>query len=346
MRWLSDEAIAHLRRVATWPDLTETKYLRREELGRGGMGTVYLAEDTLLGRSVALKVVGAAGGDAETARRMLLEARIIARLEHPGIVPVHDVGSLPDGRMFYVMKRVDGRRLDELAKGAPLAERLRIFQRICEAVAFAHAHGVIHRDLKPENVMVGPFGEVLVMDWGVAKVIDGAPAALALEPASSPPTDTGTADGTIIGTLAYMAPEQAEGRRDAIDRRSDVYALGAILYFLLTGRPPFQGRDAESRAHGASRAEPRPLRQWVADLPRPLEAVVVKAMAVAPCDRYQSAEELVSETARFLDRARVLAHRESLFERAGRFFARYRGPIFLILAYLFMRTLLIFYGRR
>ncbi len=175
MRWLSDETVRHLKRVAEWPDLGETKYRPLEELGRGGMATVYLAEDTVLGRRVALKVVSTAAARPEIVERMRAEARVIARLEHPGIVPVHDAGTLPDGRVYYAMKRVDGKRLDQLAGGMALPERLRAFQRICEAVAFAHAHGVVHRDLKPENVMIGPFGEVLVMDWGVARVLaDGA----------------------------------------------------------------------------------------------------------------------------------------------------------------------------
>src|SRR5262245_22983272 len=198
------------------------------------MGTVFLAEDRVLGRKVALKVVGAGAASPEIAARTLREARIIARLEHPGIVTVHDAGTLPDGRMFYAMKRVDGRRLDELAPQVSLAERLRAFQRVCETVAFAHAHGVLHRDLKPENVMAGPFGEVLVLDWGVAKLLelpDGAPRE------GAPAAPSATAEGTILGTLAYMAPEQAEGMPDRVGVASDVYALGAILYFLMTLRP-------------------------------------------------------------------------------------------------------------
>jgi len=166
----SDRALDRLRQVAQWPDLTGTRYELQGEVARGGMGVVYLARDRELERDVALKVIAVEASDSETAERLRREARTIARLEHPGIVPVHDVGTLPDGRVFYAMKLVTGKRLDELVKdGLPLRERLRLLLRIGEPVAFAHAHGVIHRDLKPENVMVGPFGEVLVMDWGVAK---------------------------------------------------------------------------------------------------------------------------------------------------------------------------------
>ena len=307
--------MAHLRRVAEWPDLGETKYRLLGELGHGGMSTVYLAEDVMLGRKVALKVVATALSAPEAAQRMLREARILAGLEHPGIVPIHDAGALPDGRAFCAMKRVDGKRLDELAPTLPLPQRLRIFQRICETAAFAHARGVVHRDLKPENVMAGPFGEVLVMDWGVAKVLaepagDGSGA-----PETVPPRAAfSTSEGTIVGTPAYMAPEQADGSVDRTGPRADIFALGAILRFLL-------------------RIDPA--------IPRPLETVARKAMAASPEDRYQSAEALSAEVTRFLDGSRVLAHTEGIGERARRLFVKYRAPILLILAYLVARALLL-----
>jgi eukaryotic-like serine/threonine-protein kinase len=353
VRWLSDRTVAHLKHVAEWPDLAETKYGLLEEIGRGGMGTIYLAEDRVLGRRVALKVVSTGATDPGAAARMLREARVIARLEHPGIVPVHDAGTLPDGRMFYAMKRVDGRRLDEVAAPdrATLPERLRIFQKICEAVAFAHAHGVVHRDLKPENVMVGPFGEVLVMDWGVAKVREEAagppaPAPQAAQAAPAPTTPSAaTAEGTVLGTPAYMAPEQAAGQADRVGPAADVYALGAILQFLLTGRAPFDEETALRRARGEAGLAPRPVRGGDGAAPPPLAAVAEKAMAADPASRYASAEELAADVARYLDGARVLAHRETLGEKSARIFARYRTPILLIAAYLVMRTLLFLYSR-
>jgi eukaryotic-like serine/threonine-protein kinase len=179
------------------------------------MGVVYLARDTVLDREVALKVVDASSGD-DTGTGALAavekEARILAKLEHPGLVPVHDFGELADGRLFYAMKRVRGDRLDRwVAAGHDLTARLGVFLRICDAVGFAHAHGVIHRDLKPANIMVGEFGEVLVLDWGVA--------------ATKGDRDLPTA---VVGTRDYMAPEQM--RADAhLDERADVFALGAIL---------------------------------------------------------------------------------------------------------------------
>src|SRR5438046_5276776 len=183
MDWLSDSMMERLRQVIDWPDFTATRYELLEEIGRGGMGTVYLARDKHLDRKVAVKVLNVCE-KAEGAARMAHEARILAQLEHPGIVPVHDVGGLPDGRVYYAMKKVAGCRLDEYARSHPgLPGLLRLFCRITEPVAFAHAHGIVHRDLKPANIMVGTFGEVLVLDWGVAKALD------------SPRVDAGTSDG-------------------------------------------------------------------------------------------------------------------------------------------------------
>ena len=342
MRWLSDRTVEHLKRVAEWPDLAETKYRLLEELGRGGMGTVFLAEDRVLGRRVALKVVGTAASDPGAAARMLREARVIARLEHPGIVPVHDAGTLPDGRMFYAMKRVDGRRLDEIAAGAPLPERLRIFQKVCEAVAFAHAHGVLHRDLKPENVMVGRFGEVLVMDWGVAQ---------GLEDASEAVRHRAACGTTRIDRRGHRRRHPrvhgsgTGGRtRRAVGPAADIYALGGLLYTLLTGRPPFDGEAARRRARGEVSLEPRrPGRP--APSRRPSRRSAPAPWRVEPGARYASAEELAAEVARYLDGARVLAHREGPGEKAARVFARYRTPILLIAAYLLVRSLLLLYLR-
>jgi serine/threonine protein kinase len=186
--------------------------------GRGGMGTVYVARDHVLDRDVAVKVLDVADQKGSRAARLQREALILARLDHPGIVPVHDAGQLPDGRTFYVMKLVKGRRLDDLVlEHASLSDRLNAFGRVLDAVAFAHAHGVVHRDLKPENVMVGGFGEVYVMDWGVAQ------------------ESSAEGDATVVGTPGFMPPEQ-ESPRDPVDARADIFALGALLAHL-AGEP-------------------------------------------------------------------------------------------------------------
>src|SRR5690349_16904320 len=222
MKWLSDDKLDHLRHIAG------VRYECVQELGSGGMGTVYLAEDRELDRLVAIKVINTPDITDDLRERMIREARIIARLEHPGIVPVHDAGTLPDGRIFYAMKFVRGLRLDEYAsQGASLNDRLRKFQAVCDAVAFAHAHGVIHRDLKPQNIMIGSFGEVLVLDWGVAKTNSE------FQSVKNPYQSVAnqTLDGTVIGTRDYMSPEQARGEIDQLDERTDVYSLGAVLQF-------------------------------------------------------------------------------------------------------------------
>jgi serine/threonine protein kinase len=231
MTWISDNAVSRLRAIAEEPDFRGTRYTIVRELARGGMGAVYEAEDAELQRRVAIKVVATELASEDAADRMRREARVIAKLEHPGIVPLHDVGALPDGRIFYAMKLVRGHRLDE----CPLArtEALRLFLRLCEAVAFAHASGVVHCDLKPSNVMVGAFGEVLVMDWGVARVIGDA----------SP--------SVVAGTHGFMAPEQERG--DVVDARADVFALGAILRELLPDAPkPLRALIAKCLAPNAN----------------------------------------------------------------------------------------------
>jgi serine/threonine protein kinase len=216
--WLGDRAVAHLRDVAEWPDLGE-RYEVTRRIGHGGMGVVYAARDHSLDREVAVKVADVEPSKV-LAERLLAEAKILGRLEHPGIVPVHDAGILPDGRMFYVMKLVRGDRLDHALPTRSLNDRLDLFARICDAVSFAHAHGVVHRDLKPQNIMLGSFGEVLVMDWGVA---------------TRPGRER--QDESSAGTPGYMAPEQQQGNAGAVDARTDVYALGVILEAMLPALP-------------------------------------------------------------------------------------------------------------
>jgi eukaryotic-like serine/threonine-protein kinase len=331
MKWLSDSKVSHLRTIAVEPDFSATKYTFVKELARGGMGTVYLAHDTELNRQVAIKVLNTPELTEDLRRRMVREAQIIARLEHPGIVPVHDVGVLPDGRIFYAMKLVRGVRLDEYAANTEsIRDRLRKFQAVCDAVAFAHAHGVIHRDLKPQNIMIGSFGEVLVLDWGVAKILreDRSAASSEADTLMLPPHDD-TAHGTVVGTRQYMSPEQARGETGQLDERADVYSLGAVLYFLLTNQPPGEAR-------------PRTVNPKVT---KPAEAVCLKAMAQERSQRYASASDLSADVGRLLDAEPVAAYRENAYEKASRWVGKNRFLVLLVLAYLLMRIFFIFSSR-
>ncbi|MBM3983884.1 MAG: serine/threonine protein kinase, partial [Planctomycetes bacterium] len=226
------------------------------EIARGGMGVVYRARDASLDREVAVKVMLPGMSGAEFVR----ESRITARLPHPGIPPVHALGELPDGRPFLAMKLIKGETLDKLLRTRtdPSAERgrfLAAFEQMCQAVGYAHAQGIVHRDLKPANVMVGAFGEVQVMDWGLAKAVGSADAdATAPDGGGAFSEDVAaTVAGQIKGTPAYMAPEQARG--EAVDARADVFALGGILAAILTGRPPFAGTSVYDTIIRAAKAE-------------------------------------------------------------------------------------------
>jgi serine/threonine protein kinase len=307
VRHITDRMVHRLRQACEFPDLANTKYRLVAKIASGGMGTVYEVEDTHLNRHVALKVINVIESDghatAEAISRMWNEARTVARLEHPSIVPIHDVGVLPDGRVFYVMKLVRGTRLDEFRKLTPSSfTLLQTFQKICDAVSFAHNQGVIHRDLKPENIIVGSFGEVLIMDWGVARVAG----------------DLET-HGVIVGTPAYMAPEQARGEIGNIGECSDVYSLGAILRFLLSDVTP---------------------------QPPPLRAIYGKAMSPNPADRYQRATDLAGDVANYLDGMPVSAYRENLFERLRRWVLRNRTAAILIATYVLVRALFLLFFRR
>jgi serine/threonine protein kinase len=329
MKFLPDQIVARLQTEMQTPDLSGTRYRALEVLGHGGMGTVWLAQDSILQRPVAVKVLAAENSSADLAVRLMQEAVVLARLEHPGIVPVHDAGTLPDGRTFYCMKHVEGQTLDRYARRLPLRERLRLFQRIAEPLAFAHARGIIHRDLKPANVMVGSFGEVLIMDWGLAKVMAGAelpsPAIRVSghEFTRAVPENI-TAHGTVLGTPGYMAPEQQRGEVHLVDQRTDIFAMGAILEYLLQEPPGSPAREAYAR---------------------PLRAICAKAMSAEMSARYPSVQELAADVGRYLDGMPVSAYRENIFERTARLVSRNRVAVVLVLAYLFMRLLFILFSR-
>jgi tetratricopeptide (TPR) repeat protein/tRNA A-37 threonylcarbamoyl transferase component Bud32 len=329
----------------------------------GGIGRVWLARDTSLGRDVALKDLRPErAGSAAVGARFLNEAMITGQLEHPGIVPIYEVGRRPDDQApYYTMRFVRGRTLaaaaasyhEKHARGEAgpleLRELLGAFVSVCNAMAYAHARGVLHRDLKPQNVVLGEYGEVIVLDWGVARLLDRpeeeAPPVIVTD------SDTeATLEGQVVGTPAYMAPEQAEGRLDQLGPATDVYGLGAILYEILTGRPPFVATAAATVLDQVVHDAPARPRQLVPETAPALEAVCLKALAKKPADRYSSARALADDVRHWLADEPVAACREPWTARAGRWARRHRtlvasGGVLLVAAVVALSTGVVLLGR-
>jgi serine/threonine-protein kinase len=318
-------------RAAPAPSDPRQRYTRTRLHAQGGIGQIWVTRDEHLGRDVALKELRPDRADPAVRARFVAEAQITGQLEHPGIVPVYDLGE-GAGPPFYTMRFVGGRTLSDAIKGyharrqkgqasrLELRDLLNTFVGVCNAVAYAHSRGVIHRDLKPQNVVLGDFGEVVVLDWGLAK-LTSAPDGIADPPPVAVPADAArqqTMHGQVLGTPGYMAPEQAEGKLDRVGPGSDIYGLGAVLYELLTGQPPFAGPDAFAVLRRVAREAPVPPRQRAAGVARALEAVCLKALAREPEDRYASAKELGDEVKRWLADEPVGAYRERWPERAAR----------------------------
>jgi len=281
--------------------LTAERYTDLGEIGRGGMGTVHRTFDRLLLREIAMKTIEAALAGPAAAERFVEEAQITGQLDHPNIVPVYDFGTHQDQRTFITMKLVTGQTLGEAIEalhdqgfaGETLERVLRVLIKVCEAVAFAHSRGVAHRDLKPANIMIGTHGQVYVMDWGLGLLLEGRRTPVAHR--SEAPIDRvqTSSPGTrslpaLAGTVGYMAPEQAAGRLDTIDARTDVFALGAILYKVLTDRPPFRTLD---RARAGDVVPPQEV-MMDRPLPPALCEITMKALEREPGRRYQSIDAL------------------------------------------------------
>ncbi|MBI2921994.1 MAG: serine/threonine protein kinase [Planctomycetes bacterium] len=336
------------------------RYRLGPELGHGALGRVLQAFDSSLKRDVAVKLV-LDDLPADLRERFVREAELSGRLEHPNIVPVYDFGEMAPStgsgqirkKLFLCMKRVQGRDLAkllaDLVKGDAAtretysrARLLALFQSICLGVAFAHSRGIIHRDLKPANVMIGEYGETLIVDWGLAKELGaageaagGTAAVIELDTTAAtlvmgPGTDSSsrTLEGEIVGTPDYMPPEQAAGRLSEVDRRSDIYSLGAILFAILTFRPPIEARSLKDLLGKVRSGAVRPPSSVVAAIPPELDAICLKALALRREDRFQTATELHDEIQLFLEGVKERERRQrearERVEAGRRWFARYR----------------------
>lgn len=325
--------------VSSLPETRERYTLTRLH-AEGGIGRVWLARDSSLGREVALKELQPERIDNPAFwSRFLKEAQITGQLEHPGIVPVYELSRRSENRQpFYTMRFVKGRTLSEAIQAyhrkrkagqagpLDLSGLLNAFVGVCQAVAYAHSRGVIHRDLKGQNVVLGDYGEVILLDWGLAKLVDrpeaeDTTASVLLNLEGQPEA---TVQGQVLGTPAYMAPEQAEGRLELIDQRTDVYGLGAILYEILTGQPPFTGINTEDVLRKVREEEPLRPRTLCAGMSAALEAVCLRALAKKPAARYARAAEVAQEVKCWLAGEPVTAYREHLATRLMRWGRRHR----------------------
>jgi serine/threonine protein kinase/Tfp pilus assembly protein PilF len=343
------------------------RYEVHHEHARGGMGRVMLARDLAVGREVALKELlpGIATGSTSipgsvpnagtnesggVVERFLREAKITGQLEHPNIIPVYEIGQYEDGNYYYTMRFVRGKTLadklrdirkdDTLDRDAKLAARIKLldmFVDVCNAIAYAHSKGVIHRDIKPENIMIGDYGETLVLDWGLARIkgqedkafkdLKQGTLALSKSLYEGADSDALTVDGSIVGTPAYMAPEQARGEIEQVDEQSDVYALGAVLYQILTGSPPYEGPMAALIVQAVLAGPPIRVRSRERNVPPELEALVEHAMAREKEDRLKSAYELAREVKAFRDGRTIGSYQYSVREMVARFVHQHRATV-------------------
>lgn len=324
-----------------------SKYRLLGELGRGGMAKIFEVWDGDLRRHLAMKVLNPKYCRSARARqRFIAEAQAMAQLQHPNIIPVHEIGQTPQNAPYFTMDIVRGHTLDEVTKHLlagdedfkklyPRRRILQIFLKICEGVAYAHSKGVIHRDLKPQNIMVGAFGQVYIMDWGLAKFLKS-------NPTSGVWTDKQenawmTQEGAVVGTPSYMAPEQARGEIEKVDERSDVYSLGAILFEMLTWQPPFQASTVE-QAYQLVLQGKTPYAEDFNLSPSPIGrelcAIIAKAMSKSRNVRYPAVVALKNDVNRFLNGEAIQAMPETPWKRSWRYLSKNRTFFFLLLIVL------------
>ena len=351
-----------------------SSFVKLRFLARGGLGEVYVADDEKLQRDVALKFIRPKHCRNEVLKRQFdLEAEITARLDHPGVVPVYGFGTTPDGRPYYAMRYIDGVTLEE--RIARLHSGIRIdsvsttadattepssqpkpvrkpedlvfvwevefrslltrFLSVCQTIAYAHKRGILHRDLKPDNIMLGRYGDTLVVDWGLAIAVDRDRSDTDFDGETLMPisgSKYGSSSHGPVGTPSYMSPEQAASAN--LTRSADIFCLGAILYKLLTGQRPYEGDKRNEVLRKACLGLYKPVREVKSTAPKALAAICEKAMAPSPEDRYESAMDIVEEVERWLADAKVEAHDEGLLDRAGRWIRRHRNLTMAIVASL------------
>lgn len=329
---MNDEIVSNERQLG--------RFKLEREVARGGLGRVWLALDPVIGREVAIKELKRSQAvKPDSLSRFLREMTITGQLEHPNIVPVYEIGNLDTPRPYYAMRLVKGHTFTEIIedtftqksavseKAKTEVEMRAAFRQICNAVSYAHSHGVVHRDLKPDNVIVGHFGEVLLLDWGLSKK-KGENEELDLKGQLDPSKLGETVEGAILGTPGFLAPEQAAGKHDLIDERTDIFGLGAILYMMTTGREPhrFEKDDTPKKFLERIAAGPSPrVHQASPKAPKEIDAICAKAMAHSPEDRYQSVSELLADIILYEAGEPVSVFREPTTRRIGRWMRRHRG---------------------
>ncbi len=299
-----------LKEIRTRP---EARLVTEKNIAAGGMGTIFLATDRALVRHVAKKVLHShLASNRNVVRMFLREARVNGVLDHPNVVPVYDIGEDPGGQLYFTMKMVEGLSLRDVIRGLPegpletsaLWNLLDVAIKVMDALSFAHSRGVLHCDVKPANVMVGDFGEVYLMDWGIARLLTSTAGTMPPPSLHGAPPLSGQAaietNDAVIGTASYMSPEQASGNRSSLDARSDVFLVGAVLYEIIARKPPFLSTSFDETLKCALECKPEPLSQVAEDVPPELERIIERAMKKAPVDRYASMREMKDDIVRFM----------------------------------------------